>query len=160
LSEKKIAIVGVGNTIMGDEGFGVEVVNQLDKKICSKSIQLIDAGTGFFNIVSELRDYDKVFIIDVVHGGQRAGTVYRFGMEDLENSTHTALSLHDFGVIESIKMESIVGKVPEEFVFFGIEPDRIEFSMELSPVVKGKVHYVIEKILQELQQGGVTDLEL
>ena len=152
---KKVAVVGVGNTLMGDEGIGILVLNELEKKTYSGDIEFIDAGTGFFNIVSELRSFGKVIIIDAVHGGQEAGTVYRFEIDDIEGKGDSAVSLHDFGVLESIQLERIVAKLPEDIVFYGIEPQNIELLMEISPVVKRKVNYVVQKIIDELRESGI-----
>ncbi|MCK5568580.1 MAG: hydrogenase maturation protease [Spirochaetes bacterium] len=149
-------MVGVGNILMGDEGVGIEVVNILEKKSYTGDIELIDAGTSFFNIVSDLRSFEKVIIIDAVNGGREAGTVYRFKPGDIEEAgSPVTISLHDFGVLESIKLERVLGKFPDEVVFFGIEPYKIELSMELSPQIKEKMNYIIAKVLDELKKEGI-----
>jgi len=65
------------------------------------------------------------------------------------------ISLHDFGVLESIKLERVLGKFPDEVVFFGIEPYKIELSMELSPQIKEKMNNIIAKVLDELKKEGI-----
>jgi hydrogenase maturation protease len=153
---KKIAVVGIGNTLMGDEGVGVVLVNLLEKKRYTEKIDFIDAGTSFFNIVSFLRKYDKVVIIDTVYGGKAPGSVYRFEINDIEEIDNNGmLSLHDFGVIQSIKLQKIAGGFPEDVVFFGVEPKRIELSLELSSEVQEKVDQIIDKILNELTKEGI-----
>ena len=152
--------MGVGNLLMGDEGIGIEVVKRLEElpKAGQGSVgyDIIDAGTAFFNIVSALRGYKKLIIVDAVHGGEPPGTVYRFTFEDIQGMECSAVSLHDFGVVESIQLERLVARLPEEIVFYGIEPESVQLSMELSPVILEKVEYVVRKILEELNESGIS----
>jgi hydrogenase maturation protease len=147
--KKSIAIIGVGNQIMGDEGTGVETLHVLRQMSCPEGVELIDAGTAFFSIVSDLKDFKKLIIVDVVRGGKPPGTVYRFEMEDVKGGD-ILVSLHDVGVVDSLMMESLVGKIPEEIVFFGIEPQRVELSTELSETVKKRLGYLAQRILEEV----------
>ncbi|NIN92887.1 hydrogenase maturation protease, partial [bacterium] len=50
-----VLVLGVGNTLMGDEGIGVYVIRELEKEKLSGNIELIDAGTALFSIVHLLR---------------------------------------------------------------------------------------------------------
>jgi len=149
--EKKVAVIGIGNILMGDEGAGVEVIKQLEKRGCAGDVELIDAGTAFFSIVSDLNRFDKLIIVDVAKGGKKPGTVYRLKMDDIR-SGGSSISLHDMGVVESLKLESLVGMVPEEIVFFGIEPKNVELTMEISLPVKRKIAYVVDKIIEEVRK--------
>lgn len=153
--KKKIAVVGVGNILMADEGAGIRVINELEKRGYSRKVDLIDAGTSFFDIVPELTQYDKVIIVDVTKGGQKPGTIYRFELNDVESQNEISLSVHDIGVLQSFKLESIVNDIPEEIVFFGIEPYQIEISMELSPIIKGTINRLVDKVAQELKKDGI-----
>ncbi len=149
---KKVAVVGVGNILMGDEGAGIEVIRELEKRI--QNVELIDAGTAFFALVSDMKRFDKLIIVDVARGGKEPGTVYRFRLQDVR-STQPAISLHDVGVVEALKLESLTGNIPEEVVFYGIEPYMIEFTIGLSEVVQNKISYTAEAIARELAGDGI-----
>ncbi len=153
--KKKIAVVGVGNILMGDEGAGIRVINELEKRGYSQKVDLIDAGTAFFDIVPELKQYDKVIIVDVTRGGQKPGTIYRFELNDVESQNEISLSVHDIGVLQSFRLESIMSDIPDEIVFFGIEPYQIKISMELSPVIKGTINRLVDRVAQELKKDGI-----
>jgi len=149
--KKRVAVVGVGNILMGDEGAGVAVIGELASKTDPDVVELIDAGTAFLAVVQDLKDYEKIIIVDTARGGGPPGTVYRFGINDIRGE-ETFISLHDIGVVDSLKLERLVGMVPEDIVFFGIEPERVELSMELSPAVKEKLEYAADRILEEIEQ--------
>lgn len=140
---------------MGDEGVGVEVIKELEKRGYSERVELVDAGTSFFSIVSNLDNFDKLIIVDVTRGGQSPGTIYRFEMGDTEVVNDKTLSLHDIGVIESLKLEGLVRKMPKEIVFFGIEPYKIELSIELSPIIKSRFEDLVRKVLEELEKDRI-----
>jgi len=136
---------------MGDEGFGVKVIQYLKEKGVPGYVSLIDAGTWFFNIAASLADFDKVIIVDIAKGGKDPGTIYRFFEKDIRSNSQDSVSLHDFGVIESINLEKLVRKMPEDIVFYGVEPEKIELSMELSKELEPMVIKVAEKILEEVK---------
>ena len=106
--EKRIAVIGVGNILMGDEGIGIHVIEELRKTPLREKVELIDAGTAFFSIVSELANFDKLIIIDVVRGGEEPGAIYRFEIGDIEAAKGTHISLHDVGIYEALRLEGLV----------------------------------------------------
>jgi len=142
---------------MGDEGVGIMVVQELAKRHFIGDVTFIDAGTAFFCIVSALRDYDKLIIVDAVYGGGKAGTIYRFGMNDVAAREDPGLSLHDFGVLESMQLERIVARFPRDVVFYGIEPQSVRFSLDVSFVCRKAVMRTVKKIMDEL---GCADIHV
>ena len=148
----RVAVIGIGNILMADEGAGVEALNLLEKRGCPDFVELIDAGTAFFAIVSDLREYEKLIIIDVARGGQPPGTVYRFILDDVKGN-QALISLHDIGVVDALRMERLVGGVPETIVFFGIEPHVVEFSIGLSSPVRKRLPYLVDRVMEELKSG-------
>ncbi|RKX96701.1 MAG: hydrogenase [Spirochaetes bacterium] len=151
MSKKRIAVVGVGNILMGDEGFGVRVIQYLKEKSIPNNVSLIDAGTWFFNIAGSLTDFDRVIVVDIAKGGKDPGTIYRFYEKDIKSNSEESISLHDFGVIESLNLERLVRKMPDDIIFYGIEPERIELSMDLSDKLKPLVQKVAEEIIKEVK---------
>ena len=145
-----VAVIGIGNVIMADEGAGVEALKLIEERGCPGEVELIDAGTAFFAIVSDLKDYEKLIILDVVRGGRPAGTVYRFVMDDVKGGD-VLVSLHDLGVVDALRMELLVGKVPEDIVFFGIEPEKVELSIGLSPPVRKGLDHLVDMVMEELE---------
>ena len=100
---ERVAVIGIGNVLMADEGEGVEALKLLNERGYPENVELIDAGTAFFAIVSDLKDFKKLIILDVARGDQPSGTVYRFGMDDVK-SGDVLISLHDIGVVDALRM--------------------------------------------------------
>ena len=155
----KVAVVGVGNILMGDEGIGVKAVNALKKSELSEETKIFDAGTAFYALINELVKFDKLIIVDAVRNECSPGTIYRFGLKEIKEKPERLLSLHEVGVVETLMLESLVSTVPEEIVFIGIEPEKIEPSMELSPVIKGKLPELVQMIIKEIQRTNEKIVE-
>jgi len=153
LSEQKrrIAVVGVGNILMGDEGIGVRVVEELCRKDLPERVELFDGGTAFHALAAQLESFDKLIVVDAVKGGKPPGTLYRFEAGELAETRRTMLSLHDLGVVETLLIEQVLHRMPEEIVLIGAEPEAIELSMELSPCLQDKLPGLIEMVLKEIK---------
>jgi hydrogenase maturation protease len=99
------AVIGIGNVLMSDEGAGIEVVGELQERLDEvevgpDEVEIIDAGTCIFTSMPRLDRFDRLIVVDCVRGGREAGTLYRFGLEDIEGAART-VSLHDMGCLSS-----------------------------------------------------------
>lgn len=161
----KTAVVGFGNILMGDEGVGVHIVQELQKNYsaCGKkhsntvnhSVEFIDGGTAALDVLLSIGSVDKLIIVDAVKKGGRPGDVYRFHPELVEKifngfGKHDT-SLHDLGVIEALKVSAVLDRIPKEIIFIGVEPEDITPKMELSSAVKKEIPKIMKVILSELE---------
>ena len=165
------AIVGIGNILMGDEGIGVRTVRALQDHDLPPGTGLFDGGTAFQALIGELEGFDRLIVIDAIRGGEPPGTIYRFDLEELLEGTEDAemspghsvsVSLHDMGVIETLALERLVERasgihrIPANVVVVGIEPQRIELSIELSPTLKKRLPALVQTVLGELAHKSRT----
>jgi hydrogenase maturation protease len=144
----KTAIVGIGNSLMRDEGVGVHVAQALTEAHLPSGVVVIDGGTDP-DVVYSLDGFDRVIVIDAMRGGERPGTVYRLG-GDVEFEDAGRRACHDVGLLEILRAVRSDGEVPE-VVVVGIEPDEIDWGMELSPAVRASIPRVVEVV-----QGAVS----
>ena len=138
----RILIAGLGNLLLMDDGVGVHAVRELRKGV-PRGVVAAEVGTAILSALHLFEDADKVLAIDAMQAGGTPGTVYRFGLEDVENPTGKP-SLHDFG------LRSIFEFLPDhrpEIVVLGVEPEVIEFGMELS----GSVRASLPRLITEAQ---------
>ena len=147
----KIAILGVGNILLKDEGIGVRVVQQLESGYSfPPNIALIDGGTAGPHLLDLFSDYDDIIIIDAVQGGEQPGTLYRFRPDQITSDSSMGLSIHQMGVMEVLSQARLLGKKPTVTII-GIEPQDISaWGMELSPVIEQKIPELIARVLEEL----------
>jgi hydrogenase maturation protease len=151
MASNRIAVVGVGNLLLKDEGIGIHVVRALQESSLPDGIIVIDGGT-FPDVLDYLEPADKLVIIDAAEAGGIPGAIYRFRPGDVTLETGEAISLHELGLISSLKMMSLLGKTPPEVVIIGIQPKEIGWGMELSPELKEKVPEIVRVVLKETGQ--------
>ena len=157
----KVAIVGVGNILLKDEGIGVRVVKQLENEYTfPPEIVLIDGGTDGPHLTSLMADFDKIIVIDAVEGGENPGTIYKFTLDQISFDTTTHLSIHQMGVLEALNQIKLLGKEPE-VIFIGIEPQDISpWGMKLSPAIEAKIPELIALVLEELAEHGINGISM
>ncbi len=149
----KIQVLGCGNLLIGDDGFGVHVLKELEKRGLPNNVELIDAGTGGLDILNLIEGADKVILIDAVKSGGEIGSVYRFTEKDLPPANMSLLSLHDLGLADVLKMGRIIQpkRMPKEIIIIGCEIRRSdEIRLKLSPEVAKAVPVVVDMILKEV----------
>ncbi|NPE27725.1 hydrogenase maturation protease [Methanococcoides sp. SA1] len=151
-----VRIIGCGNTLMGDDGVGVRVVEALEKMESGipEGIDILDAGVCGLDILNLLEGVDKVIIVDSMMGSTKKGSILRFELEDLLNEDHEQIgifSAHDISISDVLTIGKHVQDLPEVIVF-GIEIGEIkeELSMDLSLEVLDAVERVIPYIVEEM----------
>jgi len=154
MTDKKIKVLGCGNTLVGDDGVGIRVIERLQQMRLPKNVEIIDAGVGGLAILSWIEDIDKVVIVDAVQtGNEPPGTVYEFTDNELPPSNMFMLSLHDLNLVDTLNVGRIVQKMPDEIVIIGVEVNRVaEFTKELTPEVEAAIPEVIDLVLKEINK--------
>lgn len=146
-----IAVVGIGNILLKDEGVGCHVAHALEE-VPLPDVKVIDGGTSP-NVMQTIEDADKLIIVDAVRGGGMPGEVYRFQLDDITLERKSFLSLHDVSLVDSLLLTRRlynIGKI----TIIGIEPKEIEWGLELSPEVREKLPQIVEIILAEVDNSG------
>ena len=150
----KTIILGVGNLILGDDGVGIHVVNEIKKQIKNPNITIDEAITGGMNLLDLLLGYDKAIIIDAVktENGEN-GEVKRIPLEDF--STMHSCNPHDISLIEAIEMAKKMGedRIPKEIIIIGVTMKQIpcEFGETLSKKISQAVPKAVKMTLNEIK---------
>jgi hydrogenase maturation protease len=144
---EKLLILGIGNMLLADEGVGVHAAQALRKKGMPEGVAVLDVGTAILEALPELEQADRVIVIDAVIAGKEAGTVYRIAYDDCERPERIA-SMHGFDLSRVLAMTS--RKLPPSIIVIGVEPARIEWSLELSVPVAEALDVVLRTIESEL----------
>lgn len=151
ISPQKIVILGVGNLLLSDEGFGVHVANELMKLDLPQGVSVVEGGTEGFKLLNVITEADRLIVIDAVKGGGAPGSIYRFDIKDVRNFPSAyKTSVHQIGILEVINLSGLIGKTPETTII-GVEPKSLEMGMELSPEIKARIPRIIELIFDELK---------
>ena len=150
----KTIVLGVGNQILGDDGVGVHVANELKKHIQNPDVIIDEAITGGMNLLDLILGYDKVIIIDAVKTETREnGEVKRIPLNDF--STMHSCNPHDVSLVEAIKMATKLGetRIPKDIIVIGVMIKQIpcEFGEKLSKNIVAAVPKAVEMTLNEIK---------
>jgi hydrogenase maturation protease len=154
LSERRVNIVGVGGTLMGDDGVGPAVVGLLESRGLDGLARAWDAGLALSDVLGMLDPAEPLIIIDAVKGGGPPGSIYRFPYEDAEVavSSQRMLSLHELGIAEALRMEALSGRLFRDVTIFGIEPAAVGWGEGLSKEVAAAADRLAELIIEHLRK--------
>lgn len=156
-SEKKVGIVGIGNLICGDEGFGIHTVRYLEENyVFPDNVLLKDAGTAGIYLSPFLEECDPVFVIDVVDIEAEPGSMHYYSTEDVKlGNIQTKMSPHQLGLLEILEICKLRDAAPECVEFYCVVPKDLNTSIELSAVVAPRVPEIAEKVLARLAKLGI-----
>jgi hydrogenase maturation protease len=153
----KVLVLGIGNVLMGDDGVGVRVVEELGRRFrFPEWVELLDGGTSGIELLSHIRDRDCLVIIDAIKSGFPPGTVVRVEGEDVPAKFMTRISPHQLGLSDLLAAASLTGDLPGNMVLFGIEPKRVALGFELSDEVRNNYGKLVETVLEELRGMGAS----
>jgi hydrogenase maturation protease len=150
-NKKPILILGIGNLILKDEGFGVHVVQRMADMTLPPDVEVMDGGTMGLDLLYYIEGRRKVIVIDVVNADSPPGTLYRFTDKDIEYHKAILRSAHEIDFSYVLKTAEQVGNSPGEVVFIGIRPQEIDEGIGLSPVLEEKIPQVIELVMKEIK---------
>ncbi|MDH3543532.1 MAG: HyaD/HybD family hydrogenase maturation endopeptidase [Desulfuromonadales bacterium] len=149
-------VLGLGNTIMTDDGFGVKVVTTLSSRYNFQGqVKLIDGGTLGLDLLPELEELDSLLIIDALDMRAEPGGIFRLEGEEVPRAFASKLSVHQMGLQDLLAVAEFQGHAPRNLVVWGVQPECIEMGTELTAAVEQTVEPVVEKVLEELRGWGV-----
>jgi hydrogenase maturation protease len=153
---RNVLILGVGNLLLSDDGFGVHVVNALREIPLPPNVTLIEAGIVSHQLIPEFHAADLLIFIDAVEAGDTPGSIFRFRPEDMQFMSQLKVSLHDMSLIDVLHMTALTGERPETIII-AVQPKDVKTcSMELNDEVKAVIPKVIDLILEELKKRGLS----
>jgi len=149
---KEILILGVGNVLLGDEGVGVHLIEELEKIDLPPTVELVDGGTAAFDLIPYFQEKKRVIILDALKVSDSPGSVYRFEKKDLlEWRDFPPLSLHQVELPEIFNLLRLLGQEPERIVIIGVVPkEPLSWGCNLSDEVRDKLPSIINIILKEV----------
>jgi hydrogenase maturation protease len=155
----RILVVGVGNVLRADDGFGVEVARRMELMELPKGVKVIETGIGGMAIVQELqRGYDALIVADCVDHGRPPGRVMMIVPEvidvnkvTLEQRMDLLADMHLAKPERVFMMSKALGVLPAETLMVGCQPEDAETpGKPMSETVSAAVDVAIGEILRHI----------
>ena len=156
-NQSKIAVLGIGNLIMQDEGVGIHVIRKLETEyIFQPDIELIDGGTSGSELYGFFEDNDKMIIVDAVNFDEEPGFIGTIEKDDILKRLNTKLSMHNLGLTDVLSHVKLLDIEPSEIFLVGIQPAVIELHDELSDIISKRVDRILEVVCMKLTEWNVS----
>ena len=162
MTNPKNLIIGIGNTLMSDDGLGAYVIDLLSKQYSIPDhIMLVDGGTQGVELFNYFDQVENVIIIDAILSKDKVpGSVVKIEKENIFNTLVQKMSVHEIRITDLLSSLELLGKTPENICMIGIVPEKLEFSYGLSNCVKENIDKVIPKIFEQLKEWKIIENQL
>jgi hydrogenase maturation protease len=132
--DSRIVVLGIGNTLLTDEGLGPQAVERLRHQ-ASTHLELVDGGTLSYSLVPVVAEADALIVIDAARLGLPPGTVRRFTGVRLDRLLRSRLvTAHEVGLKELFDMARLSGHLPRLRALIAVEPEVIDWGMRSFPL--------------------------
>ena len=139
VTAQMITVLGIGNVLWADEGFGVRCVEALQQRWCfAPQVQLIDGGTQGLYLIQHVQAAAKLLIFDAIDYGLEPGTLKLVENDEVPRFMGARkMSLHQTGFQEVLMLAQLTGRFPQQVLLVGCQPEQLDdYGGSLRPVVR------------------------
>ncbi|GHU10181.1 hydrogenase expression/formation protein [Betaproteobacteria bacterium] len=156
-ADDNVLILGIGNLLWADEGFGVRCVEALAAAWeLPATVTVMDGGTQGLYLLPYVSAARRLIVFDAIDYGIAPGTLEVVENDEVPRFMGVKkMSLHQTGFQEVISSAALLGRVPTEMVLIGVQAEELEdFGGSLRPVVRARVGEAVALAIARLQQWG------
>ncbi len=157
MSTARALVLGVGNILWADEGFGVRCVEAFAQRYRrSATVNVVDGGTQGLYLVDLLRAHDPIVIFDAVDYGETPGTLRLVENDDIPAFVGAhKMSLHQAGLQDVIACARLLGDCATNMLLIGVQPVELEdYGGSLRPLVRSRIPQALEIAADYLANHG------
>ncbi len=154
----RVLILGIGNVLWADEGFGVRCVERLAERVAlPEQVTLLDGGTQGLYLLPFLEEADALIVFDAVDYGLPPGTLKIVEDDEVPRFMGAKkMSLHQTGFQDVIATAQLMDQCPETLLLIGCQPEELEdYGGGLRPIVAAQIDPAIDVALARLAEWGL-----
>lgn len=128
---RRIVVLGIGNTLLSDEGAGVHAVRRLQARgEAPEGVELLDGGTLSFTLAGPIEDTEALIVIDAAELGTAPGVVRVYEGEAMDRflGASRKRSVHEVGLLDLLAVAALAGRLPERRALVGIQPEALDWG--------------------------------
>jgi hydrogenase maturation protease len=143
---KKLAVIGIGNTLRRDDGIGIIILESLLKFYKRKDIDYFNFGSASFDLLYYIKTYDIVLLIDGIRAGLNVGKVKISKLQDIEYTLDNLItSTHEFNLKDIFELSKKLG-IETKIYVAGIQVSDTSLGEGLSDALRNKKEDIIKKV--------------
>lgn len=161
-NKPSVLILGIGNVLWADEGFGVRAIEELNRQYqFGDNVRLMDGGTQGIYLVQHVQAADILVVFDAIDYGLDGGSLKIIRDEDVPSFMGAKkMSLHQTGFQEVLSMSQLLGDYPDHIMLIGVQPVELEdYGGSLRPAVKAQIQPAIDEAIVFLHSLGIEALK-
>lgn len=154
----RILVLGIGNILWADEGFGVRAVEAFHRAYqAHHNVTVMDGGTQGLYLVNLLQEHDHLLVFDAIDYGLVPGTLKRIDGDEVPKFTGAKkMSLHQTGFQEVLSAADLLGAAPARLALIGCQPQDLEdWGGALTPPVNARIADALALAHAILSEWGV-----
>ena len=137
---RSVAIVGIGNNLLTDDGAGIHALNRFAGEHADEDVDCIDGGTVGLALLDRLSAHDGLIALDAMILGKKPGTVTVLQGEDMDTHLRNQRgSVHEVGLSDLMDALRLRGELPDNRALIGIEPANMDWGTEPTAQVAAAV---------------------
>jgi hydrogenase maturation protease len=152
----KTLILGIGNSILGDDGVGVKAARELAQLVKDKNTDVTWANVDGLNLLDFILEYDRLIVIDamVTERGE-VGEIYRLKPEQTCPPSGSAISPHHFNLVTTLEIgkKLFPNRMPREVTVYAVgTQEAAEVTEEMTDAVETAIPKVVACVLEEIKR--------
>lgn len=153
-----VLVLGIGNVLWADEGFGVRAVQALHRGWQTPpEVSLVDGGTQGLYLLDAVCEAGRVIVLDAIDFALPPGTLKVFRDAEVPVWSDTVMSLHQASFQELLSLARLRNRFPDRITLIGVQPAVLDdLGGSLSPLVRARVDEAVELAVAELAAWGVA----
>lgn len=150
-------VIGVGNPLMGDDGIGLVALRRLQDEwdiSGAADVLLVDGGTWGMNLLPTIEGARHLLLLDAIDSRMPPGSEVTLSRDEIPRYFARKLSPHQIDLRETLALAELRGTLPAETVAVGLQPEKIELSLDLSPIVADRIDALVGLARRQLELWG------
>jgi len=151
----RTVVLGIGNTLLGDEGVGVHALRALEARAADLGdVEYVDGGTLSFTLATAIENADRFIVLDATQLNAAPGTVKLFEDDAMDRflGNQRKASVHEVGLIDLMVMARLAGRFPERRALIGIQPQYLDWADAPTAAVAAAIPRVCDLALEVLDR--------
>jgi len=152
-------ILGIGNLLWADEGFGIRAIEALHARYAfDDTVRIMDGGTQGIFLLPWVRNAKRLLILDAIDFGLAPATLKVIRGDEVPRFMGAKkVSMHQAGFQEVLSSADLTGDLPDDLVLIGVQPELLDdYGGSLRDSVKAKIDPAIDLALEVLAEWNVA----
>lgn len=142
--QNKLAVVGIGNELCKDDGFGLLAIRELERSKFNLGT-LIEGSTMGLSLIPLFFEYENLIFLDILKIDDTPGSIYVIPLNKLSFKKFNHISFHDIGIEDAYVRAKMLGANADAYLIGIVPEDYVGFG-EVSGTLRSKMKFFIQEV--------------